>query len=106
MLSVIVIFFERIQDYLEVFFIIDEIGIAGIHEQGLDIVLLDIMRVGFLQIEQVIITDILFVGAVALADIRLQFGDRCMQIDQDIRLDQLLMNDIEKPLVKPELIFR
>lgn len=85
---------------------VQEIGIGSIHDQGLKIMLSDIMRVGFLNGEQVIVRNALFVGPVAFPDIGLQSVYRCMQIDKDIRLQQLLEQDLKEPLVEAEFIFR
>lgn len=83
-----------------------EIGIGHIHKQCLYIMLFDVVCVCLLDIEEVIIRYILLIAAVTLPDIRLQFGNRCMQVDQDVRLNQLLVYDIKQALVQPEFIFR
>lgn len=104
MLPVVVFLIQRIEDDLQVLFIAQEIGIAGIYKQGFDIVLLDIVGIGFLDIEQIIIRDILLIRPVPLFDIGLQPGYRCMQVYQDIWLYKLLVDDVEQALVQPELI--
>ena len=95
MLPVLIILIQCIKNHLQVRFIVQEIGIAGIYEKGFDIMLLDIMRIGFLDIEEIIIRDILFVGAVSFFNIHLQLRYRRMQVNQDIRLHQLLVNDFK-----------
>ena len=66
MLAIIVVFFQGIEYYLQMFFIAEEIGISGIDKKCFYIVLFDIMRIGFLDIEEVFIRDILFIGTVSL----------------------------------------
>ena len=90
MLAFVQILFQGIQDHLQMLFIPQEIGIADVHEYGLDIVLPDIMGIGLLDIEQVFVRDGLFVGPVPFSDILLQLAHGCMEIDQDIGLHQLL----------------
>ena len=48
MLPVFIFFVQCINDNFQVLIITQEIGIAGIHIQGFDIVLLDILGIGFL----------------------------------------------------------
>ena len=64
MLSVFIFFVKGIIYYLEVFFISQEISITGIYKKCFDIVLFDIMRIGFLDIEQIFVLYILFVSPV------------------------------------------
>ena len=71
MLPVIIIFFQCGDDHLQVFFIGKKIGIARIHKKGFDIMLFDIVRIGFLQIEQVFVGDLLLVSSLAFFNIRL-----------------------------------
>ena len=66
--------------------------------------LFDIICISFLNTYQVGVGYLLFVVAVSFFDIGLQFIYRCMQIDQQVRLNQLLMDYIKQSLVKPELI--
>ena len=51
MLPLFIIFFQCIQDHLEVFFVAKKVSIRGIYKKGFDIVLFNIMRVGFLDIK-------------------------------------------------------
>ena len=92
MLPNIIIFIQCIQYHLQMFFITQEIGIAGVDENGFDIVLFDIAGIGFLYAEQVFIGYGLFVLAIPFFDVGLQFIHGCMQV-----------YDLEQFLVKPEL---
>lgn len=85
-------------------FIINEISIAGIYKNGFKIMLLYIARIRFLYIEQVFIGDRLLVFALPFLYVRLQLRYRCMQVNQYIRMNELLVNNIEQLLVKPELL--
>jgi hypothetical protein len=105
MLSLGIISVERINNGIEMFFITEKVGIGNIHENGAYVVLFNIMRIGLLYVEQIIVRDLLFVAAVTFADIFLQPVHRCVEINNNIRLDHLLQNDIEQSLVKPEFIF-
>lgn len=105
-LPIVIILFQGINDGLKVFGVAKKISIACIHHNGFDIVLPDIVGVGLLDIEQVIIRDLLLIRAVSFSDIFLQFVDRCVQIDQQFRHDHLLLEDIKQTLVQPEFIFR
>lgn len=66
--------------------------------------LFDIIRIGILYFEQVFIRYLLLVGAVSFFNISLQFTYRCMQVDQQVRLYQLLVNNVKQSLIKPEFI--
>src|SRR5260221_7002566 len=104
MLSFTQVPFQRIQDHPEMFFIPQKIGVAYIHENSPDIVLTDIVGIGLLYIEQVSVRDRLFVRTISLSDILLQFTYRGMEINEDIRMDQLGIDNIEKILVQPEFL--
>ena len=104
MLSFGVIFFQRIQYGFEMLGITQEVGIGGINKNGLQVVLPDIVRIGFLDAEEVIVRDFLFVGPVAFPDVLLELVYRRMKIDEQFRLYQLLVNDLKKALVEPEFI--
>lgn len=106
MLPSFIFFSQCFNDHLEMFFIAQKIGIGSIHKKRFDIMLFDVMGIGFLDAEQVIVRDILFIGTIPFFDIGLQAVDRRMQVNEQVWLHQLLMNDIEKPLVKAELIIR
>ena len=95
---------QGIEYDLQVRLVIQEVGVADVYENGLDIMLLDIIDIGFLDTEQVGVRDRLFVGPVPFPDILLQLTHRRMEVDQDIRLDQLLIDDIEKLLIEVELL--
>ncbi len=62
---------QRIEDDLQMSRVVEEVGVADVHEERADIVLPDIVGIGFLDAEQIIVRDGLFVGAVAFADIGL-----------------------------------
>src|SRR5579859_4916183 len=106
MLSMAQVFFQSIQDYLKMPGIAEEIGIAGVYENGLYVVLFDIINVCLLDMEQVCVGNGLLVCPVPFPDILLQRVDWCMEVDKDIRLYQLGMNDIENLLIEVELLFR
>lgn len=95
MLSVLYFFIQRIYYYLQVFGISKKIGITCINEYSSDIVLFDIACVGFLQVEQVFIRNVLFIWSVSFANILLQFLNGGMQVDNNIGKYQLLVNDVE-----------
>ena len=100
-----VVLIEGINNDLQVFLVAQEIGIGHIDKDGLQIVLPDVMGIGFLYAEEVFVGYSLLVGAVSLFDVLLQFADGRVKVDQDIRLDQLLVDDLKQPLIQPELIF-
>src|SRR6187200_1324779 len=86
------------------FFVVQEIGIAGINKQRFYIMLFDILCIGFLEIEQVLIRNRLLVTAVPFFYVLLQLAYRSMQVNKNIWLYELLMNDIKQSLIKPEFI--
>lgn len=104
MLTIGVVLIQRINNGMQVIFIAQEVGFGYIHKQGLYIMLFDIVRIGFLYTEKIFVRYILFVGAVTFFDIHLQPVYRRMQVDEDIRLNELLVYDIKQSLVKPELV--
>src|SRR5688572_12698165 len=67
--------------------------------------LLDIVGIGLLDTKKVFIRYLLFIRAVPLFNIHLQFIHRCMQVDQQVGLYHLLVNDLEDSLVKTKFIF-
>ena len=67
--------------------------------------LFDVMRISFLDTKQIVIRNTLFVGSAAFANVLLQFIYRRMKVNQYIGLNELLMDNLKKPLVKPEFIF-
>jgi hypothetical protein len=73
MLTVVVIFFQRIYHCFDMDGVTEEVRIRDVNEQGFEIMLLDIVGIGFLDGEQVIVRDHLFVGAVSFLYILLQF---------------------------------
>src|SRR5690606_20747763 len=83
-----------------------KVCIRSINKKSFDIMLFYIMRVSLLNVEEVFIWNILFVRSVTLAYVRLQTRNRSMKVDQQIRLHELLVDDVEQPLVEPELIVR
>ena len=106
MLAIIQVFTQGIQDHLQMFFVAQEVGIADIHENGADIMLPDIAGICLLDLKKVFIWNTLFIGPVPSSYILLQLTDRCMQIDEDIRLDQLGMNNVEQFLIEAEFLLR
>ena len=105
MLSLLILFVQRIYHHLQVLFIPEEVGIGGINKNCFQIMLPDIVRICFLDVEQVFIRDVLFIGTFPFAYVLLQLAHRRMQVDNDIGLDQLLVHDLEKALVQTELVF-
>jgi len=95
MLSMIIIFFQSIDDHLQMFFITEEIGIWGIDEKCFDIMVFYVMGVGLLDIEKIFVRYVLLISPVPFPDIFLQTAYRRMQVNEQIRLQQLLMNDIK-----------
>ena len=95
MLPALILFFQRICNYLEVFFIAQEIGIAGIYKQRFYVVLFYIIGIGLLYIEKLLILYSLLIRTISFFNILLQFLHRRMQVDQYIRLRQLLVDDLE-----------
>ena len=54
--------------------------------------LLDIVCISFLDVEKVFIRNVLFVKSFSLFYVLLQFVNRCMQINQQVGLQKLLVN--------------
>ena len=106
MLAVIVFLFKRVQNDLDMFVVAQEIRVAGIDHQGFYIVLFDVLRVGKLQVEQVVIGYGLFIRTVAFFDILLKLFYRYMQVDEDVGLGKLLVDDVEQFLVQMKFLFR
>ena len=65
MLTLFIIFFQRIGDHFQVSFVSQKISIGRINKQGFDIMLFDIISIGLLYVKQVLVRDILFVGTVS-----------------------------------------
>jgi hypothetical protein len=87
MLSRFIIFFKGFKNGLQMLFVSKKICIAGINKQRFNVVLFDVLCISFLQVQQVIIGNILFIAAVTLADILLKFAYRRMQVNKQIRLN-------------------
>ena len=104
MLAGLIFLIEGIKDHLQVFFIIEKISIARIYKQRLDMMLLDIIGIGLLDVEQVFIRYVLFITPVPFFDVCLESCDWSMKIDEDVRLDELLVYDLEQTLVETKLI--
>ena len=96
---------QRLYNSIEVFIVTKEIRMFGIHDKCGDVVLADIIRISLLDIKQVMVTDIFFIVPVPLPDIFLEFIYGCMEVNQNIGLDELLIDDIKQPLVQPEFFF-
>ena len=99
MLAIRIFFVQRIGDHLKMFFITKEISVGSIHKQCFHIVLPDIMRIGFLNAEQIVVRDSLFIRTVPFFDILLQLIHRRVKVNEDLRLDQLLVHDLEQALI-------
>src|SRR3990170_8921928 len=95
MLSFRIILIQCISNHLQMIAITQKIGIGCIYKQCFDIMLFDIIRIGFLYVEQVGIRYLLFVGPVSFFNIGLQFFYRSMQVTKQIWLYQLLMNNVK-----------
>jgi len=98
--------FKRVEDDLKMSGVVEKVGVADVHEQSPDIVLPDIMGIGFLDAKEIIVRDALFVGAVTFSDIGLQLAYRGVKVDQDVGLHDLGLKDVEEVLIEPELLFR
>src|SRR5687768_15139307 len=68
--------------------------------------LFHVLCVGLLQVEEVIIRYSLFVRTISFADVFLQFLNGYMQVNKYVWFRYLLIDDLVKFLVKPELFFR
>ena len=99
MLAMVVVFFQNFYYRFEMAFIPKKISIGSINKKSLYVMLSDVVCIGFLDAEQIIIRNFLFVGTVSLLYILLKLAYRCMQVNQDLWLNQLLVNDLKKPLV-------
>src|SRR5450631_359762 len=106
MLAGLIIFFQGIEDDLEMFFSSQEIRIGRINKKRFDAVLLDIAGIGFLQVKQVIVRNGLLIGPVPFPDIFLKLKDRRVQVDQQVGLNELLVNDFEEFLIEMKLFKR
>ena len=95
MLPLFNVVFKRIDYYLQVFFIIQEISIQSIHKNCFYIMLSDIACIGFLYIEQIFVRDILLIYTIAFFNILLKLLYRRMQVDDDIRENQLLLHNVK-----------
>lgn len=104
MLSLGIFFIQGVHDGLQVLLVAQEISIGSIYKEGLQVVLLYVVGVSFLDAKQVIIRDIQLVGAVALTDVLLQLGHGCVQVNYDLGLYELLQDDIEQALVEAVLV--
>src|SRR5947209_5110687 len=104
MLPMGIVGIKGVNDDLQVFWIAQEIGIGDIHEDGIQVVLAYVMRIGFLYAEQVVVRYFLFIRPVSLPDVLLQPVDRRMEVQEQVRLDQLLMDYIEETLIKTEFV--
>lgn len=87
---------ECVEDDLQMSGVVEEIGVADVYEEGVDIVLPDVVGIGFLNVEEIIVRDGLFVGAVTFADIGLQLAYGCVEVDEDIGLYDLGLEDVEE----------
>ena len=106
MLARLIFFFQGIEDDLEMFFVSEKIGVGRINKKRFDSMLAYITGIGFLQVKEVIIGDGLLIGTVSFPDIFLKLLDRCVQVDEQVGLHQLLVNDIEEFLVQMKFFIR
>src|SRR5687767_8426983 len=106
MLPIFVIFFQCINNDMQMFFISQEISIGSINEKCFYSVLFYIVSICFLQAEQVLISYILLIKPVPFFYVLLKLLHGAMQVDQQIWLQQLLVYDLKQSLIKPEFIFR
>lgn len=104
MLALRIFLVECGDDCLQLLFTVQEIGIGAVHHQGLDVVLSDILGIGFLQAEQIVVGNLLFIGAVPFFDVFLKPVYRRMQVDQQVGLHDLGIDDVEQFLVEAELL--
>ena len=74
MLPIPIFFFKCIQDGVKVFGITYKICIAGVNKQRFHVVLFDVMRIGLLNIIEIIVLDILLIRTVPFLDVFLQFA--------------------------------
>ena len=86
MLPVRIFLIQRMNNGLKVCRIVEKIGLAGIYQQCFYVVLPDILGIGVLNIQEIVVFDLLLVTSVSFSDVLLQFMYWCVQIDQDIRL--------------------
>ncbi len=77
------------------FFIAKKISIGGIYEKGFDIMVFYIVSVCLLDIEEIFIRNVLFIGPVPFFNILLQFLYRTMQVNEQVGLNKLLVNDLK-----------
>ena len=95
---------ECVENDLQMGGVVEEVRVTDVDEEGSDIVLPDVVCIGFLDVEQVVVGNGLFVGAVAFADIGLQLAYGCMEVDEDIGLHDLGLEDVEKILIEAEFL--
>ena len=95
----LIIFFQCIQYNLEMFFIAKKVSVGCVYKQGFDAMLFDVAGIGFLKFKEVIVRNGLLVGTVSFVYIFLQLLYRCVQINQQVWLNELLVYNIEKFLV-------
>src|SRR5690606_4123902 len=101
-----VILLQCFGHYSKMLLIAKKVCIRSVDKKSFDVMLFYIMRVSLLNVEEVFIWNILFVRPVTLAYVRLKTSDRSVEVDQQVRLHELLMDDVEQALVEPELIVR
>src|SRR5436190_24297205 len=88
------------------FFVAEEISIGCVYKNCFDIMLSYVVRVSLLDTEKIRVRNFLFVGTVSCFYIFLQRLYRYMQVNEYIRLYELLVNDFKKALVQTKHIFR
>ena len=104
MLAWSVVLFKGIEYGFKMFFVSEEVCIGCIYKQCFDAMLFNITGVGFLEPEQVIVWNGLFIGAISFANIFLKLLNGGMQINKEIRLNKLLVDNIEQFLIKMKFL--
>ena len=106
MLPLRIIFIQRIDDGIQMLFIAQKICIGSIHKNCFDIVLPNILCVSFLQAEKIIIRYPQLVRTISFLNIFLQFVHRCVQVNNNIWLNDLWIDNIKLFLIESEFFIR
>src|SRR5688572_13702154 len=105
MLPVFIVFSQRINNGLQVFFITYKISIARINKNCFYIMLFDIMGICFLYAEEILIRNILFKSSFSFFNVLLQFIHWRVEVNDNVGLHDLLVNNFKQALVQTEFIF-
>lgn len=95
---------QGIHDDPELGGVVLEVSIGHVHDKRPDRVLANVFQVGLLDPEKVVVGYLLLVFSRPGADMLLETGDRRVQVDQQVRLRQPRIDDVEQALVEPELL--